>query len=79
MSPSLVRTEEFLGPAVAAVPRRYVRIPLAAACTGYTVAAIESKIKTGVWRQGHEYIRAPDNCLLVDLEGYERWAAGQRH
>ncbi len=27
----------------------------------------------GVWVEGREYVRAPDNRVLVDLEGYERW------
>lgn len=57
---------------------RYVRIPLAAARTGYTVEAIETKVKRGVWLLGKEYIRAPDGAVLIDMEGYERWAEGQR-
>lgn len=65
-------------PSIGIVPARFVRIPLAAARTGYTVEAIESKIKRGVWLERREYIRAPDGCILVDMEGYERWAVGQR-
>lgn len=65
-------------PTIGIVPARYVRIPLAAARTGYTVEAIETKIKRGVWLEGKEYIRAPDNALLIDMEGYERWVVGQR-
>lgn len=60
------------------VSSRYVRIPLAAARTGYTVDAIEAKVKRGVWLEGKEYIRAPDGSILIDMEGYERWAVGQR-
>jgi hypothetical protein len=63
---------------IAIAPARYVRIPLAAARTGYTVEAIETKIKRGVWLEGKEFIRAPDGAVLVDMEGYERWAEGQR-
>jgi hypothetical protein len=59
-------------------PARFVRIPLAAELTGYTADAIEMKIKRGVWLEGKEYIRAPDKSILVDMEGYERWAVGQR-
>ena len=40
--------------------------------------AIETKIKRGVWLEGKEYIRAPDRSILIDMEGYERWAVGQR-
>lgn len=63
---------------VAIASARFVRIPLAAARTGYTVEAIETKIKRGVWLEDKEYIRAPDGAILVDMEGYERWAVGQR-
>jgi hypothetical protein len=59
-------------------PARFVRIPLAEALTGYTAEAISTKVKRGVWLEGKEYIRAPDGSILIDLEGYERWAVGQR-
>lgn len=59
-------------------PARFVRIPLAADLTGFTVEAIETKVKRGVWLEGKEYIRAPDKSVLIDMEGYERWAVGQR-
>ena len=58
-------------------PARRVTIPLAAAVTGYTVEAIETKIRRGVWIEGREWIRAPDGRILIDLRGYERWAEGQ--
>jgi hypothetical protein len=72
-----LETVEVVRPTVVAVPRRYVRIPLAAASTGYSAEAIKQKITEGAWRSGREYIRAPDNHILIDLEGYERWATGQ--
>jgi hypothetical protein len=59
-------------------PARFVRIPLAAELTGYTAEAIMTKVKRGVWLEGKEYIRAPDGSILIDMEGYERWAVGQR-
>lgn len=55
------------------VPARYVTIALAAAVTGYTVGAIESKVKEGVWLEGHQYKRAPDGRILIDMRGVERW------
>lgn len=57
---------------------RFVRIKVAAAITGYTERAIETKILRGVWLERHEYVRAPDGAILIDMEGYARWAAGQR-
>ena len=63
---------------VAVRPARYVKLPLAEAATGFSVAAMETKIARGVWLEGHEYVRAPDKSILIDLRGYELWAAGQR-
>lgn len=42
--------------------------------TGYTKKAVERKIATGVWREGREFVRAPDRRILIDTEAYERWA-----
>ena len=41
-------------------PARYVLIPLASLVTGYSGKAIEKKIEAGVWREGHEWRKAPD-------------------
>ena len=57
---------------------RFVRPAKFEEATGYTVKAIEVKIARGVWLEGHEFIRAPDGNVLVDMEGYEAWAAGQQ-
>lgn len=59
-------------------PARLVTIDVATACTGYTRKAIERKIASGVWLENFEFVRAPDGHILVDLEGYERWARGAR-
>jgi hypothetical protein len=59
--------------ALAARPERYVTIGLAATVTGYTIVAIETKIARGIWVEGHEWRRAPDGRILIDLQGYERW------
>lgn len=55
------------------LPIRYVLVPVFCSLTGYTLGAVENKIRKGVWREGHEYRRAPDGHVLVDLRGYERW------
>lgn len=52
---------------------RYVRIPKFAEQTGYTARAVETKILRGVWLEGKEYRRAPDNSILIDMEGYIKW------
>lgn len=65
-------------PTFAVKPDRYVTIPLAAACTGYSVKAIEKKIETGTWVEGDQFVRAPDGRVLIDMEGYRAWAVGQK-
>lgn len=52
---------------------RYVLIKKAAELTGYSVAAIESKIAKGQWVDGIHFIKAPDNRVFMDLEELERW------
>lgn len=58
---------------------RHVTIPKASAETGYTEDAIRSKIKRGEWLEGFVWIKAPDGRILIDLEGYERWATGEAY
>lgn len=64
--------------AVFVAPARYVTLDLAPAVTGYTRKAMERKIEDGVWLEGCEYVLAPDGRRLVDLDGYARWARGER-
>ncbi|ABM32902.1 excisionase [Paracidovorax citrulli] len=54
---------------------RFIRIPKFCLDTGYTDRAVETKIHRGVWVEGKEYVRAPDGNVLIDMEGYNRWAA----
>lgn len=56
-------------------PTRRVVISLAAQVTGLTVKAINQKIDTGEWREGHEWHKAPDGRRYVDLDGYNAWVA----
>jgi hypothetical protein len=52
---------------------RYLTIRKFAAESGYTEDAIRSKIRDGIWREGHEWKRAPDDRVLIDVDGYHRW------
>ena len=56
---------------------RYITIKKFSAETGYTEDAVRSKIKRGDWREGKVFIKAPDQRILIDMEGYERWATSQ--
>lgn len=57
---------------------RYILIRRFCELTGYTVKAVEGKIASGAWIEGREYRRAPDGRILIDLQGFEKWAEGQR-
>jgi hypothetical protein len=52
---------------------RYLTIPKFAAESGYTEDAIRSKIRDGVWAEGAVWHRAPDNRILIDVLGFEKW------
>jgi len=56
---------------------RYVTIERAEVLTGYTKKAIRRKIEDGKWLEGQLWIRAPDGHILIDMEGYCRWARGE--
>ena len=56
---------------------RHVTIEKFADMSGYTADAVRSKIKRGDWLEGAVWIKAPDGRILIDLEGYEKWANGE--
>ena len=57
-------------------PVRYVTIEKFEALTGYTEKAVRSKITRGQWLQDRVFRKAPDGRILIDLDGYARWAEG---
>ncbi len=44
---------------------------------GYSEAAIRTKISRGVWLEDEVWVHSPDGRILIDVEGYGRWAAGR--
>lgn len=56
---------------------RYVTIERASVLTGYSEKAIRRKIEDGKWLEGQLWIKAPDSRILIDMEGYYRWARGE--
>ena len=54
------------------------RIPLFCQESGYSEKAVARKIEDGVWVEGREYVRAPDGRLLIDMDGFEKWALGEQ-
>lgn len=58
---------------------RYVRVDkFVELVGGYTLKAIQRKIEEGNWREGHEFRRAPDGHIFIDLGGYEKWVESQQ-
>lgn len=55
---------------------RYVLLQRFEELTGYTVDAINAKIKRGQWLKDEIWVKAPDGRILIDLVGYTEWAAG---
>jgi hypothetical protein len=51
----------------------YKTIEQFAAESGYTPAAIRTKIHDGVWTEG-VWIKAPDNRILISIDAYNEWA-----
>lgn len=52
---------------------RYVTIPKFAEQSGYSEDAIRTKIRDGIWMEGKIWMKAPDNRVLIDTEGYQEW------
>jgi hypothetical protein len=63
---------------IAVAPAALVKIAVFEAITGYTAEAVHTKVKRGVWREGQEYVRAPDGNILVRMKGFYRWAESQK-
>lgn len=57
---------------------KYKRIRAAAEVTGYTQKAIRRKIEMGVWVEGVHFRRAPDNCILINMDAVEAWVEGSK-
>jgi hypothetical protein len=54
-----------------------VTIEKFATMSGYTANAVRGKIQRGDWLEGKVFVKAPDDRILIDLEGYDKWARGQ--
>lgn len=52
---------------------RYLTVRKFSSESGYTEAAIRSKIADGTWRKDCVWRKAPDGRVLIDVIGYEAW------
>lgn len=52
---------------------RYLTVRKFSSDSGYTEAAIRSKIADGTWRKDYVWRKAPDGRVLIDVDGYEAW------
>ena len=55
---------------------KYVTITKFSSLTGYSKRAVETKIGKGVWADGIQYRRAPDNRISVSIPMFEKWVEG---
>ena len=42
--------------------------------SGYKPDEVRTKIRRGDWQERSVWVKAPDGRILIDREGYERWA-----
>ncbi|TXI97064.1 MAG: excisionase [Neisseriales bacterium] len=54
-------------------PVKWIKISLFAECTNYTIDAIKAKRSKGIWKEGVITKRAPDGCVLINIEAYNKW------
>jgi hypothetical protein len=64
-------------PTYQVVTSRFVTVELAAILTGFTPAAIRTKIARGVWLEDRHYVKR-DGRVLIDMRGYEKWAESEK-
>lgn len=57
----------------APLPVYYVQLDVFERHTGYSPDAVQKKIRTGVWREGVHFRRAPDGHIMMDLRAYHAW------
>jgi integrase len=56
---------------------RYVLVAKFCAESGYSEKAVRRKIEEGIWVENHQFRRAPDGRIFIDIQGIERWVEGQ--
>lgn len=43
--------------------------------SGYSYTAVYKKCVTGVFTEGKEFFRAPDNHIFISKSGFDKWVA----
>lgn len=52
---------------------KWVRITMLQQINGYTPDAVRGKIKTGLWREGLHWKKAPDGNIMVNPRAIDEW------
>lgn len=52
---------------------KWIKPSAYAKMTDYTVDAIDSKRRNGVWLEGKQWIKAPDGKILVNWRECDKW------
>lgn len=56
-----------------ALMTNYLTIPKFSEISGYSEGAIRQKINDTTWKEGVVWVKAPDNRILIIVNGYEQW------
>ncbi len=54
-------------------PVKWIKISLFAEYTQYTIEAIKAKRSRGIWKDGVITRKAPDGCILINIDAYHEW------
>ncbi len=52
---------------------KWIKISLFAEQTKYSVDAIKAKRSRGIWKDGVITKKAPDGCVMINIDAYHRW------
>ena len=52
---------------------QFITLKKYAELSGYSVNAIQMKIKKGIWRKDKHVIKSPDGRLHINVEEVEKW------
>ena len=59
--------------AVAVAPARYVTIKGAAAAMGLSEGAVRKRLERGIWLEGKQWRKAPDQRIYIDMLAVAAW------
>ena len=52
---------------------KWVRITMLETINGYSADAARGKIKSGLWKEGSHWLKAPDGNIMVNPRAIDEW------